>query len=872
MTHLRRGSGGQAAYRVLLQLLPKSFREEFAGDMTADFVEQHRRANGAAAIGLWGTAIVDVIGLAIRLRVDQTRMDTRHALRGLMRHKTFTITAVTTLALALGPATAVFSLIEGILLNPLPGATNLDRVVYAWVANPERNRHEFPWSELNFLDHRARKQGLSSLGAIVSTSATIGGDPPQQVDGAWVSEDMFDVLGIEPAQGRRFSAADMQPGAPPVLILAHDFALRRFAGRSPIGQTVLVDGRSTEIVAVLPAGFRFPSAEPNFWQPLTIDRANSNRGQNYLRVMGRLSDGATTSQVEQQMNAVAIDLEKQFPDANTGSRVELVGAATWLTRNARRVVSILGLAAAAIFLLACTNIASLLLVRTSGRQAELSVRTALGASASRLTRQFLIEHLVLAAAAAAFSVGVAFALLRLLTLTRLVAPSQLQRATIDSEALLFLIGLTTLTAVTLGWITSRGATRTAAMTTGLRTQSAARQTVKLRQALVSVEVGAAVVLLLAAGLLLQSATRLVSVDPGFRSENVITFQVGLPMPRYMEPAARVQFIEGVVGKLAQLPGVGAAASGAFAPMTDMRATRRFAVEGKPLPAPGAEPLAIDLPAGPTYASVMGLRVVDGRWISESDRAESPAVVVISESMARQFFPGERAVGQRLRYFGGRPNAPPAPKPEIVGVVSDVRQFAMAEGILPQMYVPHAQRPWTFTSFFIRTSVEPRAVIGSLPAAVHALDRDRPLENIQTLDELVSDSTADRRALSALLMIAAGVALLISTIGVYGVTTATTNARRRELAIRSAIGADRVGLIALVVRQGMLAASIGVAGGVVGGAAASNILESVLYEVQPRDPVTFASVALALLVVCGIATYLPARRAVALNPATTLNEP
>lgn len=858
------------AYRALLRVLPKSFREEFAGEMTAVFVEQRRRSGNT--LTLWLTTIAGVMGLALRLRADQTRMDLRHAIRSLTRQRTFTLTAVTTLALALGPATAVFSLFNGILLDPLPGAKDLDRVIVAWAANPERNRHEFPWSELNFLDHRARKQGLSALGAIVSTSATIGGSVPEQVEGAWVSEDMFDVLGVEAAQGRRFAAADMLPGAAPVLILGSDFAATRFPGQSPVGQSIMVDGTATAIVGVLPRGFRYPAGEPNFWQPLVIDRATSNRGQTYLRVMGRLAPGATIQQVEQQMNAVALDLEKQFPESNTGSRVELLPAATWLTRSASRIVSILGFAAFAIFLLACTNVASLLVVRTAGRRSELSVRTALGASASRLSRQLLIEHLVLAGAAATLAIGVAWLLLRLLTLTRLIPPSQLERATLDPSSLLFLVGLMTLTAVTLGGIVSRRATRSAVFTAGLRTHSAPRDAVRLRQVLVSVEVGATVVLLLAAGLLLQSAARLISVDPGFRTDSVITFQVGLPMSRYMEPSARVKFIEGVVERLAQLPGVSAAASGAYSPMTTMRATRRFAIDGKPLPAPGAEPLAIDLPAGPAYASVMGLRVLDGRWISERDRPESAPVVVISESFAKQYFPGERAIGQRLKYYSGRPTGPQPPSPEIVGVVSDVRQFGMAEREAPQMYVPHAQRPWTFTSFFVRASGDPRAVFASLPAAVHPLDAERPLENLRTLDEAVNNSTADRRALSALLSMAAVVALLISTIGVYGVTAATTNARRRELAIRAAIGADRVSLIRLVVRQGLIAAAVGVAVGVAGGIAASSLLESVLYEVKARDPLTFVAVGLALFAVCGVATYLPARRAVATSPAVTLNEP
>ena len=851
------------AYRTLLLLLPRGFRDEFGAEMIETFAASRASLFSAAA---------DVIALSIRLRSDQLRTDLRHAVRGLLRQKTFTLTAVTTLALALGPMTAVLALINGVLLNPLPGANAVDRIVVAYSENVDRKRFEFPWSELNFLDQRARKRGLTAFGAYIETRATIGGTTPQQLAGAWVSEDMFDVLGISVADGRPFTAADMQPGAPPTLILAHDFARTRFPAGNAVGQSLMVDGRSTEIVGVLPEGLHFPEGDDNFWQPLIINPATSNRAQTYLRTMGRLADGATPELVQEHMKRVADDLAKEDPQSNAGYSVSVRPAAQQLTRGARRIITVLGFAAVAIFLLACTNIASLVVVRTAGRQAEFSVRTALGASTARLSRQLMIENFVLAALAAVASIAVVIGLRQLLILGRLMPAEEISRAGAGVAPLLFLIALTIATGVLLGWIVSRRAARTA-LSPGMRTQTAARGVVRLRQALVGVEVGAAVVLLAAAGLLLQSASRLIAIDPGFRAGNVITFQVGLPVNRSETGPQRLRFIEAVLGKLRSLPGVSDAASGAYGPMGSMRATRRFAVAGKPLPNPGAEPIAIDLPAGPTYANVMGLRILDGRWINERDRSDSPPVVVVSESFAKEYFPGERAVGQRLHYYGSSaPNAPPPPRPEVVGVVSDVRQFGMAEREAPQMYVPHAQRVWTFTSFFVRTAGDPRAVMASLPAAVQAIDPERPLERVRTIDQLISASTADRRALSGLLLIAAAVALLISTIGVYGVTAATTAARRRELAIRAAIGANRAGLITLVVRQGLAAAIAGVGAGIATAFAASSVLESVLFEVQPRDPGTFATVGLGLLAICAIATYLPARQAVSDNPAVTLNEP
>jgi putative ABC transport system permease protein len=854
-------SMGYRLYRLLLLILPRGFRDEFGREMLQAFADRRQPVIVEA---------VDVIQLAVRLRTDQLRVDVRHAARSLWHQKTFTVTAIATLALALGPATAVFALFNGVLLDPVPLARDLDRVIAATTANPERNRLGFPWSELNFLDHRDRKVGLAHLGAFVDTSATIGGEVPQQALGAWVSEDMFDVLRVYPARGRKFEAAEMRPGAAPTIILGHEFAALKFPGGDAVGQSMMVDGRATTVIGVLPRGFEFPAGDGQFWQPLIVDRATSNRAQTYLRVMGRLADGATLEDVNRQMNAVADDLARQYPASNAGYRIDVTPAAAQLTRSVRRIVTVLGFAAIAILLLACTNVASLLVVRTAGRRDELSVRTALGASASRLSRQLLIEHLLLALAAAMLAVLVARGLLQLLDVSNLVPAAQVARATVDGATTLFLLGLTIFIAVALGWIVSRRATR-AAITLSQRSQSATRELVRLRQALVSIEVGAAVVLLLAAGLLLQSAARLLAIDPGLRTDNVITFQITLPVTGYVDPARRVRFAETLVAELKRLPGVQAAASAAYQPMGSTRATRRFAIDGEPLPQAGTEPLAIDLPASRDYASLMGLRVIQGRWIDERDGADAPPVVVISESFAKQHLPGQQAIGKRLRYFTSRPGQQP-PIAEIVGVVSDVRQFSVAEAEAPQMYIPHAQRSWMFASYFVRTAGDPRSVMASLPTAVRAVDRERPIERLRTVDALVQSNTEDRRALSLLIALAAAIALLISAIGVYGVTAATTAARRRELAIRAAIGADPRRLMRLVIRQAMLAAVIGITLGIASGVAASSVLEAVLFEVEPRDPMTYATVGLGLLAVCALATYLPARRAVSGSPAVTLNEP
>lgn len=756
------------AYRRWLRLLPSAFRDEFADEMSTVFLEQRRRTRGFEILGLWIESIGSIVALSFRLRADQVRLDLRDAIRSLIRQKTFTLTATATLALALGPATAVFSLINGVLLDPIPGV-NVDRLVYVWSANPDRNRHEFPWSELNFLDHHERQLGFAALAAFVSTTATFGGEAPQQVWGAWASADLFDALGVKPSRGRAFLPADHEFGAPPVILLADQFARQRFGDRDPVGQSIRIDGSDTTVIGILPRGLRFPSAQTEFWQPLVINKATSPRGGNYLTLIGRLASDASSSDALRSMNQIAEDLEREYPQVN-GYRVEFIPARDQLTRAPRRIVNILGLAAIAILLLACTNIASLLVVRTASRRSEFSVRTALGASGSRLRRQLLAEHLVLSAMAAIAGVSVATGLLRVLALSGLMSEAHIARAAIGPSAVMFLIGLVALTATGIGWAVSRRATR-ASLAPTARGESSTREVVRLRQLLVGIEVGAAVILLTAAALLIQSALRLLAVDHGFQAENVVKFQIGMPAPKYTDVAVRVRFLNDVVTKLQQVPGVRSAASAAFGPMGEMRSSRRYAIDGKPLPEQGNEPLAVDLPAGPGYAETVGLRVIDGRWISERDVADAPPVVVVSETFARQNFPGERAVGRRIRFYNGRPNQPPPPMPEIIGVVSDVRQYGMAEQSVAQMYVPQAQRVWGFTSFFVRTYGNPRALVGALEAAVRSVDPERPLEQVRTFSELIDASTADRRALSALLLAAAVVALLISAVGVYGVAAA-----------------------------------------------------------------------------------------------------
>lgn len=400
----------QLAYRTLLRLLPTSFRAEFADEMVTVFADERNRVRGLAALSLWWRTAIDVVTLAGRLRADQLWLDLTYAVRGLNRQKTYAVATMATLALALGPATGAFTIMRHVLLDPLPGV-DTSRLVYAWVTNPVRNAREFPWSELNFLDQHERRRGVMHMAAFTTTGAAFGGDRPQQLLGAWVSSEMLDVLGIAPARGRGFTLEDMAPNRDPVIVLTDDLARRRFGDGGGVGETLVVDGRVTTVVGVLPAGLRFPAATTEFWQPLIIDRATSARGSSYLSVMARLEDGATPASVQETMNLVAADLERDYPSINSNLRVEVVPAATQLTAAARKVVPVLGLATAAVFLLAAASIASLTIVRTSSKRAEFATRIALGASRTRLTRQLIVEQFVIAIAAGAVALGAASAML-----------------------------------------------------------------------------------------------------------------------------------------------------------------------------------------------------------------------------------------------------------------------------------------------------------------------------------------------------------------------------------------------------------------------------------------------------------------------------
>lgn len=849
-------------YQLLLVLLPGWFREEFAGEMVHTF---------AASRSSLLTNARDVVALALRLHLEALRQDLGYAFRTLRQTPTFTVAAIATLAVALGPTLVVGNFLYQIVLSPLPFPES-NRLVRIWHARLDRNQSRVPMSIPDYMDFRAKQTAFAAFAGHAGTSAAVViGGSPRQVTGVLVSSDLHDVLGVQPMLGRPLRRDDEAPGAPPVMLLGPSLWRREFGGRADVvGTRVKVNGAETTIVGVLPDGMDFPVGTANAWYPLTLDPADTTRGTQFLNATAKLKPAMTLAQAQDSMNSVSLGLAEAYPDTNKGKTVEVFSLKDQLNGDAPRLIAVLSAAIGAVLLIACMNVASLLSVRASTRGSELAVRTALGATGRRLRRQMTVEHLLLAFTGGAVALPLGLALHRAIIDKQLLNLPRMATA-LGWQAIAMLLVVVTLIGLALAWIAMRrgAAAMTATSLAGSSKHSASRGLVRLRQLLVTTEVAATLVLLVTAGLMGESARRLLSVDPGFRTDHVLTFGVVLPMPAYMDQKVRLSFANRVVEGLKQLPGVSNAALGAYAPMGDMRATRRFARANRPLPETGQEPVALDLPVGSDYFSVMGIAVKQGRAFTDRDTTDAPPVMIVNEAFARTYFGDGNPIGQHVRFYSSRPGGTPPPTREIVGVVADVRQDGMRQKPMPQMYSPYSQNTWSFLSFFVLTNDDPSALSASVQRVVTSVDPDRPARDVMSIDAIVRGSTERHRAITWMLIALASLAILLAAVGLYGIVATAANARAREMAIRAAIGATPPTLLRMIVGHAVMATAIGLAIGVSAALGATTGLTSLLYEVPPRDPVILVGASAILLLMSALAGYLPARRAMAQNPATLL---
>jgi putative ABC transport system permease protein len=787
--------------------------------------------------------------------------DLKYAVRSLGKKPAFTIIAVLTLALGIGANTAIFSVVNGVLLRPLP-YPDPERLVTL------RSNQSVP--ELD--DIQAQSQSFESLGGVSAQAADYsGGGEPVQIELGMVAGDFFGVLGGRATLGRTITAQDNRFGGDRVLVLSHALWQRQFGGDAGIiGQNINLAGQSYTVIGVTTADFRPPRATMEAFVPLHVfyPLAAKSRGAHLLRVYARLRPGVTMAGAQNELRVIDQRLAQANPDENKGRQSVLLSLHERMVGNIRPALLVLFGAVGLVLLISCANFANLLLTRMASRQQELTVRAALGAGRGRLIRQVLVESVLLALIG-----GVAGLLLGSWGMDALLAlkPEDLPRienVRLDGTVLAFTFGLALVTGIVFGVLPAWQSTRVeinGMLSSGGRSATAARS--PFRSILVVAELGLALVLLIGAGLLGKAFWRLTSVAPGF-DPNVLTMRVELPEARYKTVKSQAPFREQVLENMNNLPGVQAAMVSEM-PLSGNSINHNFVIEGRPPMTIGEEPELYSRSVAGEYFKVLGIPVIQGRALTRDDRADAPLVGVINESMARQYFPGESPLGARIRWARNEG----VEWITIVGVAGNVRHFGLANPEEPAIYTPYAQsgqdwKRWSEIVVRLPATTSPE-LIAQLKAAVWKVDPLIPVTKVRSMSEVMALSLAEQRFNSLLLGIFAGVALLLAGVGLYGVLAFSVAQRTREIGIRMALGAQTRDVLRLVLRQGLTLSLLGVAAGVAVSLAGTRVLAGLLYGVAPTDPATFAAVAFVLIAVGLVACLVPARRAMRVDPMVAL---
>jgi putative ABC transport system permease protein len=802
------------------------------------------------------------------------RQDLRYGLRTLRKNPGFTAVAVIALALGIGANSAIFSVVNTVLLRPLP-YKDPDRLVMVW---EDDTRHGYPRdtpAAANYVDWREQNRVFEGMAAIADQSFNLTGEgEPERIAGRRVSANLFPLLGVEPQLGRVFLPEEDQPGSGGrVVVLSHGLWQRRF-GADPkiIGKPLNLNGQSFTVVGVMPSNFQFPTREDELWVPIAFGpKEAANRGNHYLEVVARTKPGVTLQQAQVEMNTIASRLQQQYPEKNTDLGAVVVPLHEQVVGNIRPALLVLLGAVGFVLLVACANVANLLLARAAARQKEIALRVALGASRLRLIRQFLTESILLAALGGIVGLLLSFWGVNLLKAFIPENISQAKAITIDAGVMGFTLLVSLLTGLVFGLAPAMQASNfnlNETLKEGGRDSASGRRGNRIRNVLVITEVAVSLVLLIGAGLLINSFLRLRSVDPGFSVNNLLTMKVELPPRKYPDQARRSAFYTELLRRIEALPGVKSAAVTNWIPLVSQGDSIGITIEGRPAPPPGKEAIVVTRVVSPDYFPTMGIQLLRGRQFDErQDRHESPAAAVISETMARRFWPGEDPTGKRISQ--GTPESPDDWM-TIVGVVKDVRQFGLDAEPKPQMYLLYAQADFFAPSHLvISTNVEPRSLTATVRSTVWEIDKDQPVSNISTMEDVLSESIARQRFSMLLLVIFAAVALVLAAVGIYGVMSYSVAQRTREIGIRMALGAQRSDVLKLAVGQGLKLVLIGVLIGLAGALILTRVMASLLFGVSATDPITLTSISLMLICVAVLASYIPARRATRVNPLVAL---
>jgi putative ABC transport system permease protein len=804
--------------------------------------------------------------------------DLRYGARTLGRNPGFAAVAVLTLALGIGANAAIFSVVNAVLLRPLPW-TEPDRAVMIW---SKWTAFDKTWvSTGEVVDYRNRTQTLAEVAAWGDGQVNLTGEgDPERVAAANVTANLFSTLGVGPMLGRTFTPQEDVPSGPSVVVLGHGLWVRRYAADpSIVGRTIQINGQAFEVTGIMPPDFVLPTdfqnPEPTqLWTPLGMDPASTDHGNHGLYAAARLKPGATVEQAAEELGGIARAMtdeglyprQMQFDTVVLSLTDEVVG-------SVRRAIWLLLGAVGFLLLIACANVANLLLARAEGRQREIAVRAALGAAGWRVVRQLLTESLVLTVAAAAVGLGLAFAGARFLAWWNPADIPRVSAVSVDSGVLLFTAAVALVTSVIFGLAPALRALRvdlTDSLKDGAQGASSGGRRQQFRNALVVIEMALAVVLLVGAGLMLRSLWALQRVPLGFDPSGVLTMRLALPAASYETPEEVIAFYQRLLDRVRTLPGVRQAGAARVLPLGAPIGDFGLMVEGY-IPPPGTNAKGDWEIVTDGYIEAMGERIVRGRSITSADTSDSMPIALINEEMARRYWSGREAIGGRFR-IGGNPNRPFV---TVVGVVGDVRHNGITEVVKEKFYVPHTQwhrstgNPVRAMSLAIKSASDPTGLVGPVRQEIRAIDPGLPVANVRTADAIVASALSTPRFTGVLLGVFASLALLLSAIGIYGVLSYVVSRRTREIGIRVAIGAGRTQVLRMIVANGLILAFVGIVLGIGAAWWATRLMQGLLHGVTPSDPATFATVGFTLAVVAVAASLVPAWRASRVDPAIAL---
>ena len=803
--------------------------------------------------------------------MDSLFKDVRFALRVLRGSPGFTAIALLALVLGIGANTAIFSVVNAVLLRPLP-FPDPTRLVMIWETSPRTGQTNVA-NPQNFADWQKRSRSFEKMAAYVpfqQTTSLTGEGEPVEAPINFATRDFFSILGVHPILGRDFLPEEDVAGDRNNVALISEGLWRRRYGADPkiIGRRLVVRGNPTRVVGVLPASFRFPDVKPDIWELLHID-AQAERHGRFMAPIGRLRPGVSIEQAQADMSVISAQLAREFPAFDTKWGARVVPMSEQFTGTLRTPLLVLLGAVSLVLLIACANVANLTLMRSSARRREIAIRASLGASRARVIRQLLVESAILGSAGGLlglfFAVWAKDGLLAILPESMSVA--KVNAVTIDQNVLSFTVAAALATSLLFGLLPALRASRPDLSDTlkeGGRAVSASLSRNRMRAALVAGEMAIALMLLIGAGLLIKSFVRLQGVAPGFQPDRILSMRISLTSKRYAKLEETSAGLLEIVHRIERIPGVASVGSIQFPPLSGLRSATGFWLADRPLPKPGDEPVTGVSIVTPGFFATMRIPLIQGRFFTERDRARTPQVAIVSQSLARQQFPGVDPIGRRIFVQWGRPTPY-----EIIGVVGDVKHISLDSESGPNVYFPDAQEPNGAATLVIRSSGDPMKLAPSVEQVIHAYDKDQAIADIQPLDAFLSQSVARPRFQSVLIASFAGLALLLAAIGIFGVMSYSVAQRSHEIGIRVALGAQREQVLRLVVGQGLLLALIGTAAGLAGAFALTRYLRSLLFEVSPTDAWTFVTVPLVLGIVALAASYLPARRAMQVDPMVAL---